>query len=179
MMGIPDPKDPTAVSADRRSLIDRRAKQTSPFSLVSLRGSRKTIRRAEDRSKHLYVDLYGFDESLLFVLILMLSVADAFLTLELVGGGMTEMNYVMYYYMQLGPLPFVLVKYFLTAVGVILLLIHKNYFFFLGLVRVKTILVGLAVMYSTLITYELLLFHQSHYFSTLTLSMTTGLTGTF
>jgi len=179
MTGIPNPKDPTAVSADRRSRIDRRAKQASPFSLVSLRGSRKTIRRAEDRSKHFYVDLYGFDESLLFVLILMLSVADAFLTLELVGGGMTEMNYVMYYYMQLGPLPFVLIKYFLTAVGVILLLIHKNYFFFLGLVRVKTLLVGLAVMYSTLIAYELFLFHQSHYFSTLALSMTTDLTGTF
>ena len=173
------PSDTSAHIPNRRAPRDRRGKGSAPFSLNSLNGSRKSIRRKEDRSAHRYVDLYGLDESLVFILILMLSVADAFLTLELVDSGMAEMNYVMYYYMRLGPFPFVLIKYSLTAVGLIILLIHKNHLLFLGRVRVKAILVGLAVFYSALITYELILFRESNYFSTFALSMTTGLTGTF
>jgi hypothetical protein len=169
----------SVTAANDRSPKDRRTKQTSPVSLASLHGSRKIIRREKDRSSHYYVDLYSLDEGLVFIFILALSVADAFFTLELIGGGMTEMNYVMSYYMQLGPLPFVLIKYFLTAVGVTLLLVHKNYVFFLGRVRVKAILFVLAIMYSALIAYELFLFRQSNYFSTFAVSMTTGLTGTF
>jgi hypothetical protein len=179
MIETPSPSASPVIAGERRRGKDRRLKTTSPFSMASFRGSRKIARREEDRSVHYYVDLYGFDESLMFVLILTLSVADAFLTLELVGGGMTELNYVMHYYMQLGPLPFVLIKYFLTAVGLTLLLTHKNYFLFERRVRVKMIMVVLAFMYSALITYELFLFHESRYFSTFTLSMTTGLTGTF
>jgi hypothetical protein len=167
------------ISSNLRDGQDRRTEQTSPFSLASLRGRRKAIRRKDDRSAHFYVDLYGLDEGLIFILILMLSVADAFLTLALIDGDTTELNYVMYYYMQLGPLSFLLVKYLLTAVGLLFLLIHKNYSFFLGRVRVKAIMVVLALMYSALITYELLLFHHAGYFSTFALSMRTGLTGTF
>ena len=168
-----------SISQNRRDGQDRRTNQTSPLSLASLRGRRKTIGREEDRSVHYYVDLYGLDEGLIFILILMLSVADAFFTLALIDGDATELNYVMYYYMQLGPVPFLLVKYLLTAVGLFALLIHKNCSFFSGRVRVKAIMVVLAVMYSALITYELVLFRQSGYFSTFALSMRTGLTGTF
>jgi hypothetical protein len=179
MMETPSPSGTSVIPTDRRSRQDRRVKQTSPFSTASFRGSRKAVRRKEDRSVHYYVDLYGFDEGLMFVLILVFSVADAFLTLELVGGGMSELNYVMNYYMQLGPLPFVLIKYCLTAVGLTLLLIHKEYFFWQGRIRVKAIMVALACMYSALIGYELFLFHHSRYFTTFAVSMTTGLTGTF
>ena len=172
--------DTPTVSLDKRDGQDRRVKETSPFSLASLRGRRKIIRRKEDRSIHYYVDLYGFDEGLIFILILLFSVADGFLTLVLVGSGrITELNYIMSYYMQLGPAPFVLVKYLLTAAGLLFLLIHKNYFCFLGRIRVKAIMVVLALMYSALITYELFLCRQCGYFSTFALSMTTGLTGTF
>jgi hypothetical protein len=172
--------DTSITSVDKRSGHDRRAKQTSPFSLVSFRGRRKIIRRSGDLPVHYYVDLYGIDEGLLFILILLLSVADGFLTLVLVGNcRIMELNSVMSYYMQLGPWPFVLVKYFLTAGGLLFLLIHKNYICFRGRVRVKAIMAVLAIMYSALITYELFLFRQCGYFSTLALSMTTGFTGTF
>jgi hypothetical protein len=167
------------ISPNRRGGEDRRVRPTSPFSLASLHGSRKAIRRKDDRPVHHYVDRYGLDEGLIFVLILMFSVTDAFLTLALVDGNATELNYVMYYYMQLGPLPFLLVKYLLTAVGLLCLIMHKNYSFFLGRIRVKSIMVVLALMYSALITYELFLFRQAGYFSTFALSMRTGLTGTF
>jgi hypothetical protein len=165
-------------SSEKRFGEDRRATQTSPFSLASLCGARRIIRRAEDRSVHYYVDLYGLDELLIFILILILAVADAFLTLALVGGGAAELNYVMDY-LRLGPIPFVLVKYLLTAVGLVWLLLCKNYPLFRGKFSVRIIMVGLAVMYLALITYEVLLFCQCCYSTTSAPSITTGLTGTF
>lgn len=140
---------------------------------------RKTVRQKKDRNAHNYVDRYSPDELLIIMITLILSVVDAFLTLELVGGGMTEMNSVMEYYLRLGPLPFVLIKYLLTAVGLVLLLTHKNYPIFHGWISVKAIMVLLAIMYCGLVTYELGLFHESNHYSTLAFSMTTGLTGTF
>ena len=122
-------------SSEKRFGEDRRATQTSPFSLASFRGTRRIIRREEDRSVHYYVDLYGLDEVLIIILILILTVADAFLTLVLVGGGAAELNYVMDYYLRLGPIPFVLVKYLMTAVGLVWLLICKNYPLFRGELR--------------------------------------------
>ena len=170
--------NPSTMAACKRSGQDRRTKPTSPFSFVSLRGSRKTVRREEDASTHYYVDLYGRGEGLLFLFILLLSVADAFLTLELIRTGMSEFNTVMDYYLRLGPLPFVLVKYLMTATGLICLLIHKNYPLFRGRVSTKAIMILVALMYCALIVYELWLYLFSHYFSTFAVSMTTGLTGT-
>jgi hypothetical protein len=126
-----------------------------------------------------FMNRYGLDDVLIFVFILVCSVADAFLTLELVRGGMSEMNTVMNYYLQLGPLPFVLVKYSLTAVGLLWLIIYRNYFFFFGRVRVKAIMVTLAIMYCALLTYEVAHFKPPGYLITFALSMTTGWTGTF
>jgi len=167
-------------SAEKRLGEDRRATQTSPFSLASFRGTRRIIRREEDRSVHYYVDLYDLDEVMIFILILILTVADAFLTLVLVGGGAAaELNYVMDYYLRLGPIPFVLVKYLLTAVGLVWLLLSKNYPLFRGKLSARTIMVGLAVMYLALITYEVLLFCQCCGLTTLEPSMTTDLTGMF
>jgi hypothetical protein len=173
----PSPETPPT-SAERRTVRDRRAQATVPFSLASMRGSRKTIRRKEDTNTH-YADLYSTDEVLLFILILMLSVADAFFTLELIGGRMKEWNSVMAYYLELGPLPFVIIKYLMTAVGLIFLIINKNSALFHRRIKVKAVIVAVAVMYTALIAYEVLLFRDAVYFSTLALSMTTGLTGTF
>jgi hypothetical protein len=172
-------KQTQAISSDRLSAKDCRATHISVFRPLSLCRSHGTLPKKEDRAVDYFVDRYGLDEFLIFVFILMCSVADAFLTLELVRGGMSEMNYVMDYYLQLGPLPFVLVKYLLTAVGLLWLIIYKNYSFFCGRLRVKAIIIALAVMYCALITYEVTLFRPPSYLMTFALSMTTGFTGTF
>ncbi len=148
--------------ADRRLGKDRRAKPTSPFTPASLRGRRKAIRRDEDRGAHYYVDLYSLNEVLIFTLILILTVADAFLTLVLVGNGAAELNHVMDYYLRLGPVSFVIVKYLLTAVSLVWLIIFKNYPLFRGKLSVKSIMVGVAITYVALITYELLLIRRSY-----------------
>ena len=60
--------------------------------------------------------------------ILMLSIFDAFLTLILIERGSSELNPVMAYFLEYGPLPFIIAKYLLTSLGVIILLIFKNVF---------------------------------------------------
>ena len=87
----------------------------------------------------------------------MLSVADAFFTLELIGRGLSEYNVVMDYYLRQSPLSFFLIKYALTALGLLCLLLHKNYPLFRGRFSVRAILIGVAIMYCLLIAYELVL----------------------
>ena len=61
-------------------------------------------------------------------LILFLSVIDAILTLFLITHGAIELNPVMAFYLDLGPYTFLWVKYALTCVGVMVLLVFHNRF---------------------------------------------------
>lgn len=143
--------------SDRRVQKDRRDKTTSPLSLSSLFGSRKGIRRKTDRDLHYYIDRYSLRAVLTVLITLMLSVADAIFTLHLVSMGATEINPVMDFFLQFGPLPFLLVKYFLTGTSLIWILVHKNYYLFGGKLGIKYILVAIPILYSILIIYELAL----------------------
>ncbi|MDY6909900.1 MAG: DUF5658 family protein [Thermodesulfobacteriota bacterium] len=142
---------------ERRSGKDRRARPTSPLSLASLMGRRRHARRREDRRVYVYVDRYGWRSVFAVVSTLILCIADAFLTLTLLQRGAMEANPVMDFFIGLGPLPFLLVKYILTAFGLGTLLIHKNLAIFRGRLPVKTLLLALPVLYGILIAYELFL----------------------
>jgi len=60
------------------------------------------------------------------VAILVLSVADAILTVNLIGLGAVEINPVMDYYLKLGPHAFLAVKYVLTSLSLFILVIYSN-----------------------------------------------------
>jgi hypothetical protein len=137
-----------------RKQNDRRSSPTSPFSLRSLFGSRRHIRRKEDRASHFYVDRYDSASVLAVLCTLLLSVADAFLTLKLIHAGATELNPVMEYYLREGPLSFLMVKYLLTSSCLIVLLIHKNYRVLAGRITAWNILFIIPFLYGLLIVYE-------------------------
>ncbi|MFQ6114457.1 MAG: DUF5658 family protein [bacterium] len=142
---------------DRRVQKDRRTKQTSPLSSHSLSGSRKDIRRKEDRNVHFYVDRYSIRSILVVQVALILSIADAVFTVKLVGMGAKEINPVMDFFLRFGPVPFLLVKYVLTGSCLIWFLVHKNYFLFGSRISVKHILILVPILYTILISYELVL----------------------
>jgi len=144
---IPDP--------DRRIKKDRRSKPTSPFTSSSLFGARKHVRRAEDKNRHIYVDRYSTRAVLTVVVTVLLSLADAIFTIKLVGRGAEEINPVMDFFLQDGPVPFLIAKYLLTGTCLVLFLVHKNHPFLFGLIRVKSLMVGALVIYTLLIFYEL------------------------
>ena len=59
-------------------------------------------------------------------LVLFLSLLDALLTLTLIAQGATELNPVMHYFLGHGPQIFLLVKYGLTALSVMIIVIAKE-----------------------------------------------------
>ncbi len=144
---------------ERRSGIDRRNGQTAPHSLSSLFGRRKHVRRKEDRKRHFYVDRYGAHFILAFLLSLIFCIADAFLTLEIIHLGGSELNPVMDYFIKMGPMQFLAAKYVLTASSLVFILVHKNYPLFSGRITGKVIVMSVPILYAILLIYELFLIH--------------------
>ena len=111
---------------DRRSGRDRRSNGVPEIKSLFIYGRRKSIRRNEDKYKNSYFDQYSTGLFVAVVSILILSMADALLTLFLIDNGATEINPVMAYFINLGPYTFISVKYFLTCFSLIVLLILNN-----------------------------------------------------
>ncbi len=118
----------THTESDRRSGHDRRRKQ--PFSLKQLayKGQRKTVRRAADRRRIVALDRYSPSLFVAIIGVLCLSLLDALFTLILLARGATELNPVMEYYLSHGPRTFLFVKYGLTALSVLLIVLLNNTF---------------------------------------------------
>lgn len=111
---------------ERRSGKDRRHNHNKFFNLFSLKGRRRTLRRIEDSKRITIFDQYH-PALLLYVLtVLILSLLDAALTLTLLARGASELNPVMRYYIDLGPWLFVLVKYTITALALILIIVFST-----------------------------------------------------
>lgn len=153
--------------AERRKGQDRRAQPTRPLSLASLRGRRRHVRRAEDREIHRYVDRYDGHLVFLVIAVLLLSTTDAYLTLFIVAMGGVELNPFMAYFMERSPVNFFLVKYGLTAAGLLWLLVHKNFRILGRTVNVRTILTVIPCLYGLLVLYELFLIGRGDLFPVL------------
>ena len=114
-------------SQKRRTVPDRRRTPTPILSKYTLRGQRKSVRRDEDRRRHIYVDQYSLRFFVLLMAILLLGTADAFLTLHHVHvNSAEELNPIMDFFLGIGPKIFFNVKYVLTALCLTVLCLHKN-----------------------------------------------------
>jgi hypothetical protein len=125
-----------SVAIERRSNKDRRKTGAPTMRFLLRGGKRENIRRQADKNKLFWADRYSQHLFAAIVLILFLSVADALLTLLLLGHGAVEINPVMAYYLDIGPYAFLIVKYLLTCVALFLLLICQN--IFLRTIRIYT-----------------------------------------
>ncbi len=140
------------MSEERRKLPDRRQASTKPLSRYSLKGGRKETRRA-DESKHYYVDWYEPRYFIMIVLILILCVMDAYLTLKILNFGGQELNPLMLLFFNKNPELSMVFKYMITAVSVIVILIHKNFIVF-GKVKVYHFIYAIFSVYVVLVAYE-------------------------
>ncbi len=113
---------------ERRSGVDRRGTNGPKLRSLLVGGRREEIRRRADRQKWTYVDRYQQSLFGVIVIILFLSVVDAILTLLLIHHGAMEINPVMAFYLGLGPYPFLFVKYALTSVGLVVLVVFRDRF---------------------------------------------------
>ena len=111
---------------ERRSGEDRRQYPRPSLRGLFYRGMRETARREEDRRRIVTFDRYQPTLLIAVGLVLALSLLDALLTLVLISQGASELNPVMHYCLSHGPEIFLVVKYGLTALSVMIIVIAKE-----------------------------------------------------
>ena len=134
------------------------------FNWRRLYGRRHHIRREEDKEYHscgkrqvgYHVDRYA--PSLVYILLatIVLSCTDAFLTTHLLTLGAVEKNLLMDGLLQEDNKKFMGVKFILTSLGLLFLLIYHKFHIF-DKIKVLHVIYGIFVFYLILILYELLL----------------------
>ncbi len=148
----------------QQASIDRRQKQTDRrvsnrrFTLRNLGvgGRRKEGRRATDQV-NCYVDLYEPHLFFLSLAVVCMSCVDAFMTLNLIQKGKAiEWNPFMAVLIQHNIHSFIVVKYVLTALPILILLAHKGFTLF-GKIKINRLLYVFFGGYLTLNLYEILL----------------------
>lgn len=155
-----DPSQPAAPGAEKRSGADRRRSPTGLSGCLPLAGRRKAQRRAEEHRQPYFVDRFSPMLLALVLMLLLASLIDAVLTIRLIQAGGTEINPLMDHLLSLGVLPFILGKYALTAIGLPLLVVFKNFYLFGTRFRVGYLFPVLLAMYGLLIGYQLVLMHR-------------------
>jgi hypothetical protein len=145
-------KADSLAESEKRKGTDRRRKATNPFSLTAFRGRRHSVRRAEDRRRFPYTDQQSRRLFLFALMTILLCSADGLYTIYHVSRGAVELNPFMNYLLGFGPYVFFSVKFILSALCLILLVMHIHH-------PVGRIVLGsVALLYGSLFSYHLHLF---------------------
>ncbi len=145
------------ISAEENIKINRSDRRRYPTPTISrytfYGGQRKTVRRAEDKIEHIFVDLYSSRLLAIVMSLLILSCLDAYLTLSLIGTGrVIEANPVMAFFLDYGFVPFTSIKFMITSTCIVILCMLKN-------VKITRICLPCAInVYVLVVIYELYLF---------------------
>ena len=138
----------------RRNSSDRRQQATSPLDALRLRGRRAWPRRKEERQGSFFVDRFDALTLAVIVTLLMLTIADGVLTIELLDINSEEMNPLMARLLLQGHQAFLLGKYVLTAFGLPFIVVYKNYPMFGTRFRIGFLLPIFVGLYVVLIFYQ-------------------------
>jgi hypothetical protein len=160
-LSLPETIDRDAAGADvlfGQSKVERRGRgpDRRRVTLGSfLRGGVTPRRRGGRRADEQHLPIDWHEPYLLFLamMILLLSVADAFLTLTLIMGGAQEANPLLAFVLQQHPELFAAVKMGLTGSGVLVLVAVARARLF-RIMRAGVVLQGIFVCYVALIAYE-------------------------
>jgi hypothetical protein len=147
----PSYRGASRTGTEQRTAPDRRTMSWRSFVQGSLTPQRRAARRHGDR--HGLVDWHAPHLLFLSITILLLSVADAFLTLTLMKHGATEANPLLSFVLAEHPWLFGGTKMVLTGGGVLVLVALARARVF-RLVRVEAIMHWFLLAYVALIAYE-------------------------
>ncbi len=139
---------------ERRDSFERRNMSWRTVLYGFLRSRRRSTRRTEEPAS-LYGDWHHPWLFFLSVGIMLMSAADAFLTLRLLSYGATEANPLMHSLIYLDVSWFVGLKIIMTALSLMVLIYASRYRLF-GRVRVGILVTFFFCAYLTLIVYELI-----------------------
>lgn len=145
----------TGTPERRRSGSDRRRRLFWSLMYGGMRPRRRDGRRTADHVRPI-IDWHGPGLFASATLVLVLCVADALLTLQLLSSGAVEANPVMALYTQGDGHRFAALKLLLTGVGLLVLVAMARFRVF-RIMRVATLVHGILAGYLVLVAYELLL----------------------
>jgi len=140
------------MQADRRKQSDRRKLPTRPFSKYIFKGKRRSARR-EEEDQNYYVDRYDAKYLALTLSILVLCVFDAYFTLKIIFHGGRELNPLMIKFLDRFPETSLILKYLITVICLVILLVHKNFILF-DKVKAYFFLYVIFLLYFLLVLYE-------------------------
>ncbi len=138
---------------EQRRLPDRRRRVLWSVLYGSFNARRRRPPRRTDESRYHSLDWHSAHLLAVSIGILIMSVADAVLTLTLLSYGAVEVNPVMAVLVAGSPMVFAAMKMALTGVSVMLLVFLARYRF-MRVVRVELILYGVLMLYIILIGHE-------------------------
>jgi Domain of unknown function (DUF5658) len=141
------------IPPERRNRQERR-KTDGKSMLHAFFATRRRDQRRDGEPVAYYTDWYGIPLFLLAVGIVLLCVADAFFTLQLISLGGAELNPFMAYLLDQGLYAFVGIKMALTVLAIIVLVMHQRFSFLPG-VRAFHVLLVTFIGYGVLVAYEL------------------------
>ena len=143
-----------ALRPERRHRPDRRRRLWWSLLYGSFNPRRRRPSRRLDESRFQTLDWYAAHLLAVSLGILILNVADAFLTVALISGGAIEVNPVMAVLVSGSVAMFVTLKMAVTGTSVVLMVFLARYRL-MRLVRVDFVLYVIFVAYAALIVYEL------------------------
>ena len=146
---------------ERRRGIDRRTNKKARYKYLLYNGRREGFRRDEDKGKAFIFDRYNQKFFLAITVILLLSILDAVLTLVVIQRGARELNPVMAYFLERGTPTFIIAKYILTSIGVLILLIFKNVFLTKLKIYTHSLFPCVIFVFLTVIVWELFLIYSA------------------
>jgi len=142
---------------EKRLGIDRRTNNKSRLKYLLFNGRRVSSRREDDGGRAIIFDRYHQNLFLAITTILILSILDAVLTLVVIQRGATELNPVMAYFLEHGTPTFIVAKYVLTSIGVLILLIFKNVFLTKIKIYTHSLFPCIILVFMAVIAWELFL----------------------
>jgi hypothetical protein len=142
-----------AATDERRNRPDRRRRVWWSVLYGSFRPRRRRPPRRVDDSRFHSLDWHGAHLLAVSIGILILNVADAFLTLTLLSGGAIEVNPFMAALVSRNVAVFAGLKTAMTGISVVLMVVLARYRF-MRVVRVEMALYGVLLAYVLLIGYE-------------------------
>jgi hypothetical protein len=141
------------LAAERRGRADRRRRIWWAVLFGSFKPRRRKPPRRLDESRFHSLDWHAPHLLAVAIAILLLSVADAFMTVTLLADGANEVNPIMALVIYKSAAVFASVKMTMTGLGVLLMVMLARYRF-MRVVRVETVLYGVLVAYMSLLGYE-------------------------
>jgi hypothetical protein len=147
--------------SDQRSGAERRRRSIPFLRFLWAGGRRRQVRRSSDRRRIVIMDRYSPGLLVVVLGILFLSLTDAVLTLNLIERGASEINPVMAYFLQKGPLVFTLVKYGLTSMAVVIFVLVKNSVIHGSRMRTRTLFIFAIVCFAIAVVWQIILIFSS------------------